>query len=155
MRTPSSPRQSAFGANLAVLTCSSTTRPSRIRDGCRACPSRSSLSILANKMRNVREPLGLVNREVSDVLNLCFPSYGHCKQSLCQLIGHIADQQEQLVDAVQCRADRVGVQQVSDSHLCPVGQLCFLVPSQDADRRSTVKQRLDYFCAHFARTTSH
>ena len=28
--------------------------------------------------------------------------------------------------AVQCRADRVGVQQVADSHLCPVGQLCFL-----------------------------
>ena len=89
-------------------------------------------SILANKMRNVREPLGLVNREVSDVLNLCLPSYGHCKQSLGQLVGHIADQQEQLVDAVQCRADRVGVQQVADSHLCPVGQLCFLVPSQDA-----------------------
>jgi hypothetical protein len=90
-------------------------------------------------MRNVREPLGLVNREVSDVLNLCLPSYGHSKQSLCQLVGHIADQQEQLVDAVQCRADRVGVQQVADSCLCPVGQLCFLVPSQDADRLSTVK----------------
>ena len=57
--------------------------------------------ILANKMRNVREPLGLVNREVSDVLNLCFPSYGYCKQSLCQLVGRIADQQEQLIiDAV-------------------------------------------------------
>src|SRR5271165_3588241 len=153
MRTPSSPRQSAFGANLAVLTCSSTTRPSRIRDGCRACPSRSSLSILANKMRNVREPLGLVNREVSDVLNLCLPSYGHCKRSLCQLVGHIADQQEELVDTVQCRADRVGVKQVAASHLCPVavGQLRFLVPSQDADRLSTAKQRLDYFCAHFAR----
>jgi hypothetical protein len=31
----------------------------------------------------------------------------------------------------------------------------FLVPGQDADRLSTAKQRLDYFCAHFARTTSH
>lgn len=41
--------------------------------------------IVANEMRNVREPLGLVTREVSDVLNLCFPSYGHCKESLWKI----------------------------------------------------------------------
>src|SRR5258708_24143241 len=60
--------------------------------------------ILANKMRNVREPLGLVNREVSDVLNLCLPSYRHRKQTLCQLVGHIADQQGQLVETIHCPA---------------------------------------------------
>ena len=35
---------SASGASLAALTCSSTTRPSRIRNRCRACLSRSSPS---------------------------------------------------------------------------------------------------------------
>jgi hypothetical protein len=48
-----------------------------------------------------------------------------------------------------------GFQQVADGHLCTVGKLRFLVPSQDADRLSTLKQRVDYFCAHFARATNH
>jgi hypothetical protein len=96
--------------------------------------------MLSDEMRNAREPLGLVNREVCEVLDLRLPSYGHCKQRLCQLVGHIADQQEQLVDAVQCRADRVGVQQVADSHLCPGGQLGLLVPRQDTDRRTAAQR---------------
>jgi hypothetical protein len=70
----------------------------------------------------VAEPVGLVDRQIGHMLDprsLCDSIGGQC---LRELVGHNSVQQEKLIHPLNCRADGLGIGQITGDHLNPGGE---------------------------------